>query len=334
MDYGDEILCSYQGIGDDSLQIEVLTSKEWLESLTGKEVRCFAYPSHDHDRRTMGAVEISGHIIARSGVPSGIEPWSVFLLGHQSSPAWQTTWEAASLYEMPLTILCSDLQSKDISDIEAWVLHEDNLPTWKASKTWVQMYTHTTPEDSLITSTATLDADHLWEFLRVIDNDGEVWINSMGTIAEYYRNYHYPSPEEEFIWIINEATDVPDGDGNRSFDPDNPWNGHKCAFTFSTDDGWKSNLTEFLPVFEQLGKPYTAFLNPLKILNPWIAYMNETEAIEFSQAEMVEIANHSFSHKILLPDEIGTYSGSGQIKINTTSVEGEEVKQLTLVLVR
>ena len=256
-----------------------------------------------------------------------------YLFGHPSNPEWQTSWRAASLYEVPLTILCADVQCLDLPDIEPWAYQAEKLPAWKENGTWVQLYTHTVPADSSITSTPTIDAAHLDELLTVLEEDGEVWIGSMNEIAAYFRRYHFPGVEEEYIWEFNEGTGVP-LDHDRSHDPEYPWNGFKCAFTFSTDDGWKSNLTDFAPVFEQHGRKFTAFLNPYKILNPWIAFMTEAELSQLALSDAVDFGNHSFSHLVLIPDVFATYSGSGQIEIRSVEVDVGTVKQLNLIVNR
>lgn len=322
------VLSSHAGVSLDSLSVEILDSKLWLEFLIGGEVKSFAYPAHDHDEETMNFVRDSGHIVARCGIPHD-RPWSSFLFGHYSNPLWQTSWTACSLYEIPLTVYgCSQIQELDVSEIESWLHSEENLFSWKENNTWVQLYTHTIPDDSLLTNTSTLDTLHLGKVLEILEEDGEVWIGSMSEIGEYFREYHRPSQSEPLIWEMG-STGVPEED--RDYDPALPWDGYKCAFTFSTDDGWKSNLTDFSDLFQRHNKQYTAFLNPDKIMNPNIRYMNESEVLEFYSTGVVEIGNHSFDHISLIPSDFATLSGEGEIEISTVDSENGLVKKLTLV---
>ena len=129
MAFGDLTFSTHLGVDDDSLSIEIYGSKEWLENLVNDEVKSFAYPYHDHDGRTMSFVRDSGHIAARSGLPS-YQPWSAYMFGGHTNSDWLSGL-VISLYEKPITFFCVELQELDVSEMESWLYQQEHLPNWK-----------------------------------------------------------------------------------------------------------------------------------------------------------------------------------------------------------
>jgi hypothetical protein len=91
--------------------------------------------------------------------------------------------------------------------------------------------------------------------------------------------------------------DVEDIQCTKHWDSKPIWNGYKYCLTMSTDDGNAINYSGYMPVFDEFGWKYTAFLNygVLGTAQQGIAKMTEDEAIEMAENGF-EIGNHTWSH--------------------------------------
>ncbi|MCP4546238.1 MAG: polysaccharide deacetylase family protein [bacterium] len=289
-------LLTYHGRDIDSLAIEIVESKQWLEELTGKDCPTLAYPYHEHDFRTLALLRDSSYICARSGQIS-YYPWSAHLLG-TNPDAWLETWAHTSLYEVPLQMMCGDVMDIAPEEVADWLAAPSRLPTWKLNNTWIQLYTHS--DDPTQTGTPTLDREHLAAVVDALTADSEVWIAPIGEIAAWVRQTHVPEDADGFIWRPTTGTSVLGRE-------EGPWQGHQCAFSFSTDDGFKANLSSFSPVFVDRGLSYTMYLNPVRITysdsNPESNYLNSLEVTQLADAG-IEIGSHTMNHKHLLQPEI------------------------------
>jgi len=279
------------GIGDDSLQVEVAGSKLWLEGLLGSSVLSFAYPTHVHDRRALEAVRDAGYLVARNGQIT-YEPMGSYLLGSPDDPAWTQGWLRTSPYELPLTIQAGEVQALDPDQVADWLAEADHLPLWKSQHRWIQLYTRTDSEEA--TSTEILDEIHLEYLVDALLNDGDVWIESMGDVA---------------LWALGAGGQSPDADDPLLWraDPsgENPWNGFACAFSFSTDDGFRTNLTHYAPVFTSRNLSYTAFCSPEKIQigdTGYELYLDSADLLELA-GEGIEIGCNGMTRRFLLPPQ-------------------------------
>jgi hypothetical protein len=280
---------SYCGVNDDSLAIEILENKEFIETLTGRPSEVFAFPMHDHDDRVLNFLRDHGFVAGRNGTP-GYEPWDSFLLLDSPYGDYDHSWDCLSIYEMTLSMTTSAVMSVDPDSMENWLWGADRLPRWTDDRRWIHFYTHT--DDPAVTGSPVLDAVHLAALLDALENSGEVWIAPIGEIAAYARETHHPMAEDDRLWEADWQ------------DP-RPWNGHPCAFSFSTDDGFLANLYSFLPVFAEREMSFTAFVNKKKIVdsdNHETYYMDSSELFALSEAG-VEIGNHTVTHKPLLSRE-------------------------------
>jgi len=285
------IVMSHAGIDDDSLLIEIVGSKAWLETLLDVDILSFAYPTHVHDRRIMEAVREADYRVARNGQIT-VEPWGSHLLGLPDDPAWNLGWQHTSPYELPLTFLASEIQALEASAIEDWLAEAERLPLWKSQHRWIQLYTRTDSQDQ--TSTEIIDADRLAVLLDALIDDGDVWIAPLGEVAAWaLANGQAAAVGEDLLW---EAA-APGAQ---------PWNGHACAFSFSTDDGFRSNLTHYMPEFRQRELSYTAFCSPEKIQIGDTGYelLLDSEGVQELADEGIEIGCNGMSRRYLLPREV------------------------------
>ncbi|MBN2170682.1 MAG: polysaccharide deacetylase family protein [Candidatus Krumholzibacteriota bacterium] len=297
-----ETLLTHMGLAEDSLDIEVLGAKDWLEDLTGECCRCFAWPYHKHDRGAMNLAADGGFIAARNGTAS-YEPWGSFLNGYYTNPVWLDSWDHCALWELNLQILCQDIQALPLDSIAMWLQAPERLPCFKDHNTWIHLYTHT--DDPAATGTPILDAEHLAALVDALIADGDVWIAPVGEVAEYVRATHAPDPAEPLVWIPAGPTSVPEWPREQRDEPARPWHGRACAFSFSTDDGFRANLTAYAPVFHERELSFTAFLNPRKIQDSDAGttnYMCSAEVLQF-QALGMEVGCHGMEHRYCLPHE-------------------------------
>jgi len=170
-----------QGWG--ALHYEIRQSKVWLDSViidSAYECKTFAYPFHEHDLREMIALRDSvGYIAARDGGKWRDRPFG----GNEGNDIWDTL----NLYEVPLEAwgsrLCGSYNSfteeHTRDTIRAYIAR------WKENNTWANFYTHGT------TGQSSCDTLHLKWILDELQQDGDVWVETFGTIVEYVRNTHY-----------------------------------------------------------------------------------------------------------------------------------------------
>ena len=289
-------LKTHVGLEADSFKYEVLGSKIWLEALTGRACPTYAYSNHIHTRSAMEALDGYGYLAARDGQP-GRYPWASSLLGATNDSIWLKSWQYVPMWEVPLTFTCQEIQDLDPSEISAWLGREEHLPRWKVQGTWINLYTHT---DDPATGTPRLDGLHLAALLDALLEDGDTWIAPLGEVAASLRGTHRPDSAEPLVWRPLAITGVPDREG--------PWAGKSCAFSFSTDDGWKANLYSYAPVFHERGLAYTAYINPRKVINGdggSLLYMSSSELMEMANLG-IEIGSHGFEHMPLMPTEVCT----------------------------
>ncbi|MDP6418010.1 MAG: polysaccharide deacetylase family protein [Candidatus Krumholzibacteria bacterium] len=285
-----DTLFTHGGLSQDSLGVEILENADLIESITGEEVQVLAFPNHHHTRNTLHYLRDQGYLAARNGTP-GYEPWASFLLWDEEDrdDPWIRSWERVSLFEMPLTFFCSTIQAMDPSEIADWLQEEEQLPRWKENRTWIQFYTHT--DDPEQTGTPILDAEHLEALMDALIADGDVWIAPLGEVAEFVRSTHIPEDAEELIWVSDDPSPQ-------------PWDGHSCAFTFSTDDGFRANIEPYALIFSERGIAYTSFLNGSKILDGDAGsekYMGSVEVQAMVDLGM-ELGSHSLNHRSLIPN--------------------------------
>jgi len=327
-----DTLFTHQGLAEDSLAIEVLGAKTWLEGLTGGCCTCFAWPYHKHDRGAMELARDGGFLAARDGEAS-YEPWGSFLNGAYTDSIWLDTWDHCALWELNLQLLCRHIQSLAPDSVAGWLQEPDRLPRFKAHNTWIHLYTHT--DDPDVTGTPILDADHLAALVDALLVDGDVWIAPVGEVAEYVRATHVPDPAEPLVWIPAGPTSVPECPREEGDAPARPWQGHACAFSFSTDDGFRANLTAYAPVFQERSLSYTAFFNPMKI---WISdagtsnYMCSAEVLEFHSMGM-EVGCHGMEHRHCLPHEaccVSSLREEGEPTLEILTERGVKVLRLQL----
>jgi hypothetical protein len=285
-------LFTHAGLEDDSLVVEIADSKLWMEELTGNSVHSFAYPTHVHDRRIMEVVQDANYLLARNGVVS-VEPWGSHLLGLPDDVAWTQGWERTSPFELPLSFLASEIQALDPGEIEAWLAEPDHLPLWKSQHRWIQLYTRTDNQEQ--TSLEIIDANRLGILLDALQADGDVWVAPLGEIALWaLANGQSPDSEDALLW----RADAPGAQ---------PWgeDGKACAFSFSTDDGFRSNLTHYMPEFLGRGLSYTAFCSPEKIQIGDTGYdlLLDSDGVRELAAEGIEIACNGMNRRYLLSPE-------------------------------
>lgn len=98
-------------------------------------------------------------------------------------------------------------------------------------------------------------------------------------------------PEDDLLWRADPAGD-------------SPWNGYKCAFTFSTDDGFRSNLTHYTPVFTSRNLSYTVFVSreKVEIGENNDLYLDDDDVLSLL-GEGIEIGCNGMSRRYLLPPE-------------------------------
>lgn len=314
LDSGYQSLITGQGVDMDLLEQEILGCGSYLESLTGVPCEVFAYPCHVHDVRDMEFLRDRGFRAGRNGMP-GYLPWGSFLLDEDDRFGG---WGSVALYETPISLSCAEVQAVDPEDMEAW-LAATYLPEWLGRNQWVQLFTHC--DDASLTGTAVLDSLHLGAFLDALLASEEFWIAPVGEVAGYLRETHSPSDSEALLWRC----------GDRS---DRPWKGRRCAFSFSSDDGFLANLSVYQPLFAARALSYTAFLNRHKIerASHWTEspYMDPWEVSILSQSG-VEIGNHGANHRCLLRPEACQVRLNGPEDVITLEIrsDGGE-KQLRL----
>jgi hypothetical protein len=300
-----ETLLTHGGLSRDSLEIEILGAKLWLEALIGKPCLCFAWPYHEHVRRSMELAASSGFLAARNGT-IGYEPWGSYLLGYNTDPIWLETWQHVPCWELVLSMACADIQAQPLDSIADWLHAAARLPCWKQHNTWIHLYTHT--DDPAVTGTPILDAEHLAALVDALIADGDVWIAPVGEVAMHVHATHGPGIGEPLVLVPSGPTSVPERAAGEREEPSRPWRGHACAFSFSTDDGFRANLTAYSPVFQERGLSYTAFLNPKKIEESdegTSNYMGSAEVLQL-EAMGVEIGCHGMEHRHCVPNEACT----------------------------
>ena len=262
--------------------------------------------------RDMLYLRDQGFLAARNGLP-GPMPWGSFLA--EDEPC---AWGSVSLFETPINLSCAELQAVDPDSMASWLAgtYQDE---WLAGHRWVQLYTHT--DDPSVTGTAVLDTLHLGAFLDALLATGEFWIAPVGEIASFVRETHQASDPGGLVWRNGECSDQ-------------PWNGHVCAFSFSTDDGFLANLHAYRHCFADRGLSYTAFLNRHKIehAESWMEspYMDPDEVSILSESG-VEIGNHGANHRCLLRPEalqLRLDRPAGEVTLDIRSEGGRKVLRL------
>lgn len=283
-------LYTHGGLEEDSLRLEVEDSKLWLENLLGTSILSFAYPTHVHDEAALREVKDAGYLVARNGLIS-FEPWGSHLLGMPDDAAWDQGWERTSPYELPLTFTAAEVQALEPSQIADWLADPSRLETWKSEHRWVHLYTRTDSEDQ--TSVDIIDANRLGVLLDALQADGEVWIAPMGEVAIWaLGNGQSNDPANDLLWRADAAGDF-------------PWNGNACVFSFSTDDGFASNMDHYLPEFSSRGLSYTAFCSPEKIQIGDTGYelYLDSQGVQALAAAGVEIGCNGMTRRYLISSE-------------------------------
>ncbi|MDP6418009.1 MAG: hypothetical protein QF492_01465 [Candidatus Krumholzibacteria bacterium] len=308
------LLLTHAGLQDDSLQIELLQSRQELEDLLQIDVRSFSIPNEAHDMRTLHAIRNAGYHAARTGNVN-YEPWGAFLLGRPDDPIWNNEgWEHLSIFELSRNLTASEIQSLALDEVDDWLAESGRLEHWKEENLWVHLYTRT--DNSEYTSTQILDGDHLAALMDALLADGDVWIASMGEVSEYVRSNHVPILPDSLRWdAVNWG--------------EQPWNGKACVFTFSTDDGYRSNHLEYTPNMVSRGLSYTCFLNPRRI-GVSGDYLN-TDDIQAMVEQGIEIGSRGLNYRYLLPDSAGWIhdaSGNGDMGFEIRSEGSAKVFQL------
>jgi peptidoglycan/xylan/chitin deacetylase (PgdA/CDA1 family) len=72
------------------------------------------------------------------------------------------------------------------------------------------------------------------------------------------------------------------------------WNGHACAFSFSSDDGYKDNLV-WADVFELFDKRFTVFVTATTVMSGHPERLDEDD-VRVLHGRGFELASHSFDH--------------------------------------
>ncbi len=335
--FGRDILHD-QGLSTEEFVVELDGAADFIENLTGTRPTSMAYPYHMHTRELMERLRDEGWSCARDGAPHGSgggEPTSAFLLGPHGNEAWRRSWDNLLPWEIPLStgftekavqvaespaemaLLLYDTEAYNLlhgGDPEYVEVFTYGYPSvvdlWLAHQTWVNFYVHGNPGNSYH-----LGAERLAWLVDLLQSDGRFWIERVTPITEYALDRHQPSGNDPLVYeplppFRNERT---------------PWNGHPCAFSFSTDDGWPINLT-YADSLALRGLAMTAFVTPGLLGRS--THMTEAELLLLSQKGNVEIGTHSMSHTRLVPEAAFRLKNTGSLAIAVEVAEEQDGRHL------
>jgi Predicted xylanase/chitin deacetylase len=163
----------------DSVIDELVLSATALETfISDPNYRCrtFAYPLHEHNPREMALASLVGYTAARDGGQDDSLTWPYVSEG-------KATWSKTDLFELPLAVTVDILVgppdnffSRDTVIARVQAL----LAAYEPDSNWINIYAHNLQD---------IDSTRLgW----VIDEvrQGDVWIDNVVTIADYYREMH------------------------------------------------------------------------------------------------------------------------------------------------
>jgi hypothetical protein len=322
------------GLSPDEMDEEVNGAADSLEALTGIRPRSLAYPRHIHTRELMTRLRDEGWIAARDGGPHGSgggEPTASFLLGHHSEDDWQESWEHYLPWEQSThtgfteRAVQSAIDLQDMSDlihdtvnynathpgVTVFTYDFDSLAElWIHNRKWVHVYVHGEPADP-----HHLDAPHLAMLMDVLLADGRFWIADVATIAEWAMARHEPSDEDSLIYepLVEEE--------------ELPWNGRRCAFSFSSDDGLVTNVA-YADTLLARGLSMTAYIT--------VEFVDHGSGLHLTTEELqglvargnVEIGSHSMSHPRMIPEEALILRNEGPQPIALRVVDDEDGRHL------
>jgi peptidoglycan/xylan/chitin deacetylase (PgdA/CDA1 family) len=158
---------------DATLAREMAGCRDSLEAMVGSPAyRCltFAYPYQAHDERVIAAAETL-FAAARNG---GTSP-----SGRPNFSEGRATWEATSLYEVPLAVTVFDLtRGNQLAEEETRRAIRDRLPAFRSDRRWIVICAHKASD---------CDPDHLSWILEELIAAGDVWIAPFGEVAAEYR---------------------------------------------------------------------------------------------------------------------------------------------------
>ena len=263
------------GMPQEDFYVNLNDVADYLESLTGHKPTVVGYPYHVHDRHVMYWLKKHGYLAARDGdahSPPQV-PKMGFLHAHYTNVIWWETWDHWQPWEMvihggfyesalaattsqdtPLddTSMHSLLYTTNVFNAAAGTsiyllpLYTSALQMWKDKCFWGQVYSHANGGAGNVSN------QQLRWFLDELIADGDVWISDMQTIAEYAHQHHEPTSDEMFYEPLA---------GHAAADyGDEPWNGKKCALTFSSDDGVEGLNTDFFATCVARDVRMTAFI--------------------------------------------------------------------------
>lgn len=293
------------GIPLSQVHAELVENKAYLESICpGLTVRSHLYPLHDHDRQTMRKLRELGYYACRDGwvsptFPDGgllgddyttvneIKTWAYWqrfaMLGHLQFKSEDYTnsggiggQNSAWIYNYLYFTGSATYQTTPVAT--TLYGYHSLMEAWKANNTWVSFNIHYN-----ITS-----AD-LNTLISIFQADGDFWIGTLAEIGEWAAARHAPYGavyNDEFVYEPLSGHTAADY-GSR------PWNGKRCAITFTNDDGQTETATVYAAVAAGRGIKITAGF--LKDAIGDVGYLNAGAVRALHEGGVVEVACHGKS---------------------------------------
>lgn len=169
---------------------ETRGSKQYFDSVITDptyECKTFAYPGDGHDEREMIVLRDScGYIAARNGNPGQI-PWA-------SEGSY--VWDKVTLYDIPTPVRANTWGNNSLTEAEMRDTVRALIADWKSKNAWIVTCVHNTLD---------IDTLHLSWMLDELQKDGDVWVETFGTIAEYVRATHHT--DDGWNWVPGPAVE-------------------------------------------------------------------------------------------------------------------------------
>lgn len=153
------------------------------------QVRSIAWPFHLHNRRMMEIARDEGYIVGRNG---GLD-WATLKRGQLCS------WDSCRIYEVGLTMADANITG-DEAATRAYVRNSIREGI-EHGNCWINLYTHTT--DGRYSGGAGISRQELVWVIDELERSGTVWIETLGNVAAYYRQYHVPSLQDPLLLILD-----------------------------------------------------------------------------------------------------------------------------------
>jgi len=310
------------GMTQVAIRNELIVNKAYVESLTGVPCRVHVYPDHQHTRATMRDLRDAGYIAARDGWVSPYFPEGATMGDVYTTVAMAQTWALWQRYALlghlqfaanPRAVQ-SGIGGLNKAQVEAYLYfttanqsaplattlygYDDLMAMWKDNNTWVSFNIH-----------YNLTALEVQSLIEIFVADGDFWVDTLGNIAAYADVHHAPfGPvrNDEFVYEPLTGHAASDFGGA-------PWNGKKCAITFTCDDAQDDFIDNYLAAVQAAGGNVT-----VGVVKDWIGdagYMTTAEVATAQATGVVEFGSHSVTHdqEVDLPGCTLAYSGTSAL---------------------